>query len=350
MILITGSGGLIGNAVSNFFLKKKIKVIGIENNQRKKFFGRNGDITNNILQLKKNKFFKLSFINILDKKKLEKIFKKNKFNFIVHAAAQPSHDWSASNPNLDFHINAVGTLNILECIRQFSPKSSFVYLSTNKVYGDLVNNFDYRELNKRYEIKKKKYKYGFDEKLSIDNSKHSPFGVSKLSGDLLVQEYGKYFGLNTCCLRAGCLTGENHAGVELHGFLSYLFKSSYYQNKYFIYGYKGKQVRDNLSSYDVSTIIYELYKNPPKPGEVFNIGGGRDSNISILEAIEKCQNLTKKKFNYKYINKARSGDHKFWISDMSKFKKYYPRWKLKYNIDDILSHMLDYENFKTFRS
>ena len=349
MILITGSGGLIGSSVSKYFLEKKIKVVGIENNQRKKFFGKNGDIKNNLLELKKNKNFTLKFTDILNKKKLEEIFRKNKFDLIVHAAAQPSHDWSASNPNLDFHTNAVGTLNMLECVRKYSQSSTLVYLSTNKVYGDLVNTFEYKELNSRYEVKRKDYKDGFNENLNIDNSKHSPFGVSKLSGDLLVQEYGKYFGIKTSCLRAGCLTGQNHAGVELHGFLSYLFKSSYYKKKYYIFGYKGKQVRDNLSSYDVAAIIFELYKKSPKPGEVFNIGGGRQSNISVMEAIEKCQNLTKNKFNYEYIKQARSGDHKFWISDMSKFKKQYPRWKLKYNIDDIFLQMLDYENFKTFK-
>ena len=348
MILVTGSGGLIGNSFSNFFLKKKIKVFGLENNQRRKFFGKNGDIQKNIIELKKSKKYAHKSVSILDKNKLEKIFKRYKFDLIVHSAAQPSHDWSASNPNLDFYTNAVGTLNILECVRKYSPKTIMVYLSTNKVYGDLVNTFDYKELKTRFEIIKK-YKDGFTENLSVDNSKHSPFGVSKLSGDLLVQEYGKYFGIKTCCLRAGCLTGETHAGVELHGFLSYLFKSAFYKKKYFIYGYKGKQVRDNLSSYDVSSIIWELYKKPAKPGEVFNIGGGRESNISVIEAIKKCETITKNKFNFKYVNIARSGDHKFWITDMKKFKKKYPKWNIKYNIDDILLQMLDYENFRTFR-
>lgn len=234
-------------------------------------------------------------------------------------------------------------------MRKFSPSSILIYLSTNKVYGDLVNNFNYKELKTRYEIKKASYKNGFDENISIDYSKHSPFGVSKLSGDLLIQEYGKYFGIKTCCLRAGCLTGDSHAGVELHGLLSYLFKLAYYKKKYFIYGYKGKQVRDNLSSYDVSNIIWELYKKPPNPGEVFNIGGGRESNISVIEAIKKCEMITKNKFNFKYIVKSRSGDHKFWITNMNKFKKKYPSWKLKYSIDDILLQVLDYENFKTLR-
>ena len=346
MILVTGTGGLIGNSVSSFFLKKNFDVIGIDNNQRKKFFGKNGNIEKNIIQLKKNKKFKHKFVDILDKQKLESIFKKNQFNLIVHAAAQPSHDWSATNPNLDFHINAVGTLNILECVRKYSSNAIVIYLSTNKVYGDLVNNFEYKELKTRYEIKNK-YKDGFDESINIDNSKHSPFGVSKLSGDLLVQEYGKYFGIRTCCLRAGCLTGETHAGVELHGFLSYLFKSAYYKKKYYIYGYKGKQVRDNLSSFDVSTIIWELYSKPSIPGEVFNIGGGRESNVSVLEAINKCQSITKNKFNFKFVNTERSGDHKFWITNMKKFKTRYPKWKIKYRIDDILLQMLDYENFRT---
>ena len=346
MILVTGTGGLIGNSVSNFFLKKNFDVIGIDNNQRKKFFGKNGNIEKNIIQLKKNKKFKHKFIDILDKQKLENIFKKHKFNLIVHAAAQPSHDWSATNPNLDFHTNAVGTLNILECVRKYNSNAIVIYLSTNKVYGDLVNNFEYKELKTRYEIKNK-YKDGFDESINIDNSKHSPFGVSKLSGDLLVQEYGKYFGIRTCCLRAGCLTGETHAGVELHGFLSYLFKSAYYKKKYYIYGYKGKQVRDNLSSFDVSTIIWELYCKPSMPGEVFNIGGGRESNVSVLEAINKCEAITKNKFNFKFVNIERSGDHKFWITNMKKFKTRYPKWKIKYSIDDILLQMLDYENFRT---
>ena len=348
MILVTGSAGLIGHSVSKFLLNKKEKVYGIDNNQRQKFFGKNGSVIKNILDLKKTKNFKYSSINIINKKDLEDCFKKNKFDLIVHAAAQPSHDWSASNPNLDFNINANGTLNILECMRKFAKNSTMIYMSTNKVYGDVVNFFNYKELKNRYEIDGK-YKDGFNELVSIDNSKHSPFGVSKLSGDLLVQEYGKYFNLKTVCLRAGCLTGETHAGVELHGFLSYLFKCAFYKKKYIIFGYKGKQVRDNLSSYDVASIIWELYKMPPKPGEVFNIGGGRHSNISVIEAIKKCEILTGNKFNFSYVNKARIGDHKFWITDMKKFRKKYPRWKLKYNIDDIFYQMLDYEKFRKSR-
>tara|TARA_B100000989_G_C19530968_1_gene469845 strand:- start:5183 stop:6232 length:1050 start_codon:yes stop_codon:yes gene_type:complete len=348
MILVTGSAGLIGHSVSNFLLNKKEKIFGIENNQREKFFGKNGSVKKNIVELKKSKRFTHVPINITNKKQLEKCFKYNRFSLIVHTAAQPSHDWSASNPSLDFNTNANGTLNILECMRKYAKNSIMIYMSTNKVYGDVVNYLKYKELEKRFEIVGK-YKNGFDEMVSIDNSKHSPFGVSKLSGDLLVQEYGKYFNLKTVCLRAGCLTGETHAGVELHGFLSYLFKCAFYKKKYLIFGYKGKQVRDNLSSYDVASIIWELYKNPPSPGEVFNIGGGRASNISVLEAIKKCEILTGNKFNFSYIDKSRSGDHKFWITDMKKFKKKYPNWKLKYNIDDIFNQMLDYEKFRKSR-
>ncbi len=346
MILVTGAGGLIGSAVSKFFLDKKLSVIGIENNKRKFFFGKNGDIKNNITELIKNKKFKLLNSDINNIKKISKIYQSENIQLTIHAAAQPSHDWSATNPLIDYDVNAMGTLNLLEVIRKFKPNSQFVFLSTNKVYGDYVNKFEYSEKKERYEVEKK-YKEGFDENIPIDNSLHSPFGASKLSADLMTQEYGKYFGLNTCCLRAGCLTGQNHSSVELHGFLSYLFKCSYYKKKYNIFGYKGKQVRDNLSSLDVASIIWELFKKKPVPGEVFNIGGGRDSNISILEAINKCELITKNKFKYRYITKARKGDHKFWISDMKKFKLKYKKWKLRLKIDDVIEEMNSYENFRT---
>ena len=346
MILITGAGGLIGSAVSKFFINKKFDVLGIENNKRRFFFGKNADITQNILDLKKNKKFKFFQEDINNTKKLEKIFKRYKIILTIHAAAQPSHDWSATQPLIDYKINAFGTLNLLNIVKKFRPNSQFIFLSTNKVYGDSVNKFNYIEKKSRYEIEGK-FKNGFNENISIDNSMHSPFGASKLSADIFCQEFGKYYGLKTCSLRAGCLTGDNHSSVELHGFLSYLFKSSYYNKKYKIFGYKGKQVRDNLSAQDVAEIIWQVFKKKPKPGEVFNIGGGRQSNVSILEAIEKCEKITKKKFMYQYINKVRKGDHKFWITDMKKFKSNYKDWKLKLNIDDIIEEMYSYENFKT---
>ncbi len=346
MILITGAGGLIGSAVSKFFLKKKFQVLGIENNKRKFFFGKKADIRDNILELKKNKKFKFLHADINNTFIINKIYKTNKIVLTIHAAAQPSHDWSASDPLMDYKVNAVGTLNLLENVRKYRPNSQFIFLSTNKVYGDYVNSLNYVEKKSRYEVEKK-YKNGFDESINIDNSLHSPFGASKLSADILTQEYGKYFGLKTCNLRAGCLTGENHSSVELHGFLSYLFKCSYYKKKYKIFGYKGKQVRDNLSALDVASIIWQLFKKKPEPGEVFNIGGGRESNVSILEAIKKCEKITNNKFNYKYINKARKGDHKFWITNMKKFKSKYKNWKIKLNVDDVLSEMNSYENYKT---
>ena len=346
MILITGAGGLIGSAVSKFFLNKKFDVIGVENNKRRFFFGKNADIKQNIIELKKKKKFKFFNEDINNTKALEKIFKKYKIILTIHAAAQPSHDWSASQPLVDFKVNALGTLNLLNIIKKFRPNSQFIFLSTNKVYGDHVNELNYIEKKSRYEIEGK-FKDGFNENTPIDNSMHSPFGASKLSADILCQEFGKYFGIKTCSLRAGCLTGDNHSSVELHGFLSYLFKCAYHGKEYKIFGYKGKQVRDNLSAEDVAEIIWQIFKKKPKPGEVFNIGGGRLSNVSILEAINKCEQITKKRFKYKYINKARKGDHKFWITDMKKFKSNYKNCKLKLYIDDIIEEMYSYENFKT---
>ena len=346
MILVTGAGGLIGSAVSKFFLEKNFQVLGIENNKRKLFFGKKADVRDNIIKLKKNKKFKFIQADINNVPLISKIYRTNKIILTIHAAAQPSHDWSASNPLLDYKVNALGTLNLLENVRKFRPDSQFIFLSTNKVYGDYVNSLNYYEKNTRFEVEKK-YKNGFDESIRIDNSLHSPFGASKLSADILTQEYGKYFGLNTCNLRAGCLTGENHSSVELHGFLSYLFKCSYYKKEYKIFGYKGKQVRDNLSAVDVASIIWRLFKKKPVKGDVFNIGGGRQSNISVLEAIKKCEKITNNKFKYKYINQARVGDHKFWITDMKKFRSKYKSWKLKLSIDDVIEEMYAYENYKT---
>lgn len=343
MILITGAGGLIGYSVSKFFLDKKHKILGLENNTRKILFGSQGSIKKNITELKKSRNFIFFNTDILDKKKVNHIFRKYNIKLIVHAAAQPSHDWSAKDPVMDFNINTIGTLNLLEAVRNIRKNCSFIFLSTNKVYGDTTNYFNYTEKKTRYEIEKK-YQKGFDEKINIDQAKHSPFGSSKLAADIYVQEYGKYFGLKTCCLRAGCLTGENHSGVELHGFLSYLFKCAYYEKKYYIYGYKGKQVRDNLSGLDVANIIFHIYKKFPINGEVFNIGGGRDSNISILEAINKLEILIKKKIKFKIFQKNRSADHKFWITNMQKFKKNYKNWKIQLDIDDIFEDMLKYEN------
>ena len=348
MILVTGVGGLVGFSVANLFLKKGYNVCGIENNYRRFFFGKDGDINFNLKILKKNKKFKNFIIDITNDSKIDRFFRKNNFSLIVHAAAQPSHDWSAKFPKIDFNVNARGTLNLLEASRKFNSKAKFIYLSTNKVYGDSVNDLKYEENKMRF-TPPKKFKNGFNENLSIDNTKHSPFGASKLSGDLMVQEYGKYFKMKTVCLRAGCLTGEHHSGVELHGFLSYLFKCCFYKKKYFIYGYGGKQVRDNLSSSDVAEIIWNIFKNDISSSEIYNIGGGTESNISILEAIEKCQKITKNKMIFEFIKNNRSGDHKYWVTDMTKFKKKYKKWKIKNKIDDIIESMHNYELYKNNR-
>ena len=346
MILITGSGGLVGYTASNFFLKKKLKVIGIDNNKRKYLFGKNSSVIKKIKNLKKNKYYTHYDIDINNIQKINQILKRNEIKLFIHTAAQPSHDWSATNPLLDFDINSYSTLKILEAIRNSKQKTTFIFLSTNKVYGDSINFLKYKELKTRFEIDNKKfkeYKNGFNENINIDNSMHSPFGISKLSADLMVQEYGKYFNMNTVCLRAGCLTGEHHSSAELHGFLSYLFKCAFYNKKYYIYGYKGKQVRDNLSAHDVSKIFWEIFKKPPPKGEVFNIGGGIHSNVSILEAIEICQEITGNKINFSYINKARKGDHIYWVTDMKKFKKFYPKWNIEYNTKKIIKKMYEYE-------
>jgi CDP-paratose 2-epimerase len=342
--LVTGSCGLIGFEISNFLLNRGYKVIGIDNNYRKFFFGKNASVEWTRKLLIKNKNYKHYNIDIRNKKKLEYIFKKyRKFNSIIHCAAQPSHDWAKNDPVIDFDVNARATLLLLNLTNKYTKKSSFVYLSTNKVYGDKVNSFKFKELRSRYELKSS-YSYskkGISENMNIDQSKHSLFGASKLSADIIVQEYGRYNNLNTVCFRCGCLTGPMHSGAELHGFLSYLLKS-YVENKtYNVFGYKGKQVRDNLHSKDLINIIWEYIKKP-KRNAVYNIGGGRLSNCSVLEAIKLCEKIGKKKFKYKIIKKPRIGDHIWWISDLSKFKKDYPTWKQRYNIKMIINEMYEF--------
>jgi CDP-paratose 2-epimerase len=262
----------------------------------------------------------------------------------VHTAAQPSHDWAAKEPHTDFEINANGTLVLLENFRRSSPNAVFIFTSTNKVYGDLPNKFKYIEKEKRYELDPQDSRYaekGFDETLSIDQSKHSLFGASKAAADILCQEYGRYFSLKTGIFRGGCLTGPAHSGTELHGFLAYLVKCIAERKKYTIFGYKGKQVRDNIHSYDLVNAFDHFYKNP-KCGEVYNIGGSRHSNVSLLEAIEKIENITGKKAVYQYSDKQRIGDHIWYISDVSKFKDHYPDWDYTYDADQILKELCEY--------
>lgn len=336
-ILITGAGGLIGSEAVRFFADKDFEIIGIDNDMRSYFFGPDGSTKKVLDSLEeKHKNFKSVNVDIRNQKALKDIFSTNKFGLIIHTAAQPSHDWAAREPLTDFSVNADGTLNVLECYRQYSPEATFIFTSTNKVYGDTPNNLPLVELDKRWEIQPDhRYKNGIDESMSIDNSLHSIFGASKVAADIMVQEYGKYFGLHTGVFRGGCLTGPSHKGVELHGFLNYLIKCVVTGKKYTIYGYKGKQVRDNIHSSDLISAFYQFYQNP-KQGEVYNMGGSRHSNCSIIEAFEKAEAVTGKRANYEYVEKNRRGDHIWYISDVSKFKSHYPNWEYKYDIDMII--------------
>ena len=293
-ILITGASGLIGSECSEFFLDRGFKIIGIDNNSRKKFFGRNGSITKRKKQLLINKNYLHFDLDIRNKKKIDDIFSKyrSKIDCIVHCAAQPSHDWAVKDMFLDYQINSTATLILLNAYKNFCPEIPFIYVSTNKVYGDNPNKLKIIEKKTRWEIKKTdKYYKGIDEEFSIDNCTHSFFGVSKTYADLIVQEYGKNVGLKTVCFRAGCITGPNHSGAKLHGFLSYLVKVSLNKKKYSLIGYKGKQVRDNIHSNDLVNCFWEFYKKPRK-GEIYNIGGGRYSNCSVIEALNLVEEMT----------------------------------------------------------
>lgn len=340
LALITGSAGLIGSECVRFFSKKGFRIIGIDNNMRKVFFGNDASVEWNKQRLiKEISDYEHYDIDIRDRDKIENLFKKNRFDLIVHTAAQPSHDWAARDPYMDFTVNANGTLVLLESFRQFCPEAVFIFTSTNKVYGDTPNRLPLVELEKRYELPKDhKFYKGIDETMSIDNSTHSLFGASKAAADVLVQEYGRYFGLKTAALRGGCLTGPSHSGTELHGFLSYLVRCAISGKKYSIYGYKGKQVRDNIHSYDLVNAFYHFYENP-RSGEAYNMGGGRFSNVSMLEAIEITEKICGRKMNYEYVDKNRIGDHMWYISDLTKFKSHYPKWDLTISVTDIIEEI-----------
>jgi CDP-paratose 2-epimerase len=340
-VLITGSAGLIGSQAARFFADKGYQIIGIDNDMRKYFFGAEAstDSNNHRLQNELHEKYIHYPVDIRDKDSVEEVFKEHIFDIIIHTAAQPSHDWAAKEPLTDFGVNALGTLIILEAYRQHSPKATFIFTSTNKVYGDTPNFLPLIELENRYEIDNNHpYQKGIPETMSIDQSKHSIFGVSKAAADIMVQEYGKYFGLNTGVFRGGCLTGPHHQGAELHGFLAYLVKCVQTGKKYTIFGYKGKQVRDNIHSYDLVNMFWHFHQQP-RPGEVYNAGGGRHSNISMLEAIKKIEAATGKKAIYEYKDTNRIGDHIWYISDLSKFKSHYPEWDLTYDIDAIIKEM-----------
>ena len=342
-ILITGSSGLIGSEAAEFFSQKGFSILGIDNNFRKRFFGNNGSIIKRKEELKLISEYEHFDYDIRHTPKIENIFKKfkSKIKCIIHCAAQPSHDWAKDNPLLDFEINAKSTLDLLIMFKRFCPEASFINLSTNKVYGDNPNKLDLIEGDTRFELNKKSkyFQNGIDETMSTDNCTHSFFGASKLSGDIYVQEFGKNLKLNTVSFRGGCLTGENHSGVELHGFLSYFVNSLKNHKPYKIFGYKGKQVRDNIHSSDLISCFWEYFKKPVA-GEIFNIGGGRKNSCSIIEVIELMKNKYKSKSKITYIKKNRTGDHIWWITDSSKFSKFYPNWKIRQNLDKIIKKIV----------
>jgi CDP-paratose 2-epimerase len=344
IIIITGSGGLIGAESARFFSKKFSKVIGIDNDMRAYFFGKSASVKKNILNIKKK--FKNYYhynIDIRNFEKLSKIFKKynKKISYIIHSAAQPSHDWATREPAVDYSINSTGTFNILENMRLYCPRAKLAYLSTNKVYGDRPNFLNLEEKEKRYEPSKrnKYYKKGIDETMNIDNCKHSLFGASKLSADIYCQEYFKYFNLKVGIFRGGCLTGPLHQGAELHGFLNYLIKAAKEKKVYKIFGYKGKQVRDNIHSADVVSALWNFYKTKNNSG-VYNIGGGRNNSCSILEVADILKRKYKIRLKYKIMKPNRIGDHKWYISDMKKFKKKHKQWKIKRNLNQIIAEMI----------
>lgn len=335
--LITGSAGLIGSEAVKFFCGKNFEVHGIDNNMRAYFFGSDGDTSwNKSLLIKEYQNYHHHSFDIRNEKKVEDLFKEHRFDLIIHTAAQPSHDWAAREPLTDFSINAGATLILLENMRRHASESVFIFTSTNKVYGDTPNTLPLVEKKTRWELPRgHRYWKGIDESMSIDASTHSIFGVSKTAADLMVQEYGRYFGLATAAFRGGCLTGPAHSAAMLHGFLAYLVKCIRDGTPYIINGYKGKQVRDNIHSYDLVATFYEFYKKP-RIGEVYNMGGSRHSNVSILEAIEKIESILGKKAKATCLDKPRIGDHIWYISDVSKFQKHYPVWKYTYDGDRIL--------------
>lgn len=343
IILVTGAAGLVGSEAVRFFCNLGYTVAGIDNDMRRFFFGDDASTDWNRRQLAEqfgSKYIHHN-VDIRDQKSVENIFREygEDIDLVIHAAAQPSHDWAIKDPHTDFSVNANGTLNLLEGARQFSPGTTFIFCSTNKVYGDTPNRLPLIEQELRWEIDESHvYAQGIDETMSIDQTKHSLFGASKVAADILVQEYGRYFSMKTACFRGGCLTGPSHSGTQLHGFLSYLMKCAMTKKPYTIFGYKGKQVRDNIHSFDLINAFYHFYQNP-KIAEVYNIGGGRFSNCSMIEAIQICESISGNRLQYTYEEDNRIGDHIWWISQTRKFEDHYPEWKLTYSVSGILQEI-----------
>lgn len=344
LAVITGSSGLIGSEAALFFHDKGLKVVGIDNDLRRYFFGLNSSTAWNTKRLQtKLKGFEHHAIDIRNQEAIFSLFQRyaSEISIVIHTAAQPSHDWAAKEPFTDFTVNANGTLILLEATRQFCPDATFIFTSTNKVYGDTPNNLPLVEKDLRWELASSHpyFEHGIDENMSIDHSKHSLFGASKVAADVLVQEYGRYFGMKTGVFRGGCLTGPMHSGAELHGFLAYLVFCGVNEKPYRIFGYKGKQVRDNIHSYDLVNAFWHFFQNPKSPG-VYNMGGSRYSNCSVLEAIQIIEKLTGLPFKFEVLDQARLGDHIWWISDVRKFQTDYPAWSYKYDLNSILGEIV----------
>ncbi len=343
--IITGSAGLIGSESVSFFIDKGFDVIGIDNDLRAYFFGK--EASTRWMRDRMTSRYPADYhhknIDIRNFDELSKVFKESRPGIVIHCAAQPSHDWAAKEPFTDFGVNANGTMNLLEATRQFAPEAAFIFVSTNKVYGDTPNRLPLIEQEKRYEIRKDHpYHDGIDETMSIDGCLHSLFGASKVAADVLVQEYGRYFNMKTVCFRGGCLTGPAHSGTRLHGFLSYLVRCGIAGITYHIYGYKGKQVRDNIHSYDLVNAFYHFFRDP-RIAAVYNMGGSRHSNCSILEAIDHIEELSGKKLAYKYDEKNRIGDHIWYISSVKKFQHDYPGWNYTYDIKRMIKEIYDFQ-------
>jgi CDP-paratose 2-epimerase len=346
LAIVTGSGGLIGSESVGHFVALGFDVIGIENDMRAQFFGPSASTARTTQRLVESfgSSFRCAELDIRDRDGVERVFAEagSAIELVIHTAAQPSHDWAASDPQTDFGVNANGTLNLLEATRRHAPDATFVFCSTNKVYGDTPNSLPLEIVGDRLELAADhRYWPGIDTTMSIDCSTHSLFGVSKVAADLLVQEYGRYFGIPTVCFRGGCLTGPNHAGARLHGFLSYLMRCTIAGEPYTVYGYDGLQVRDNIHSGDL-VAAFDAFRRAPRIAAVYNIGGGRQSNCSMLEAIAACERIAERELDWSLADDNRIGDHRWWISDLRPFKQDYPEWDLRYGIDEILTEILDH--------
>ena len=339
-VLVTGSSGLIGSEAVRYYDAAGHSVTGIDNNLRAVFFGPSGDTNWNLQRLRATtRAFTHHTVDIRDREAVRSVFEAGAFDLIIHCAAQPSHDLAGKLPLIDFEVNAVGTLNMLEAARHSAPDCVFIHMSTNKVYGDAPNEVQLVELETRYDYARAEDVSGISESCRVDRCLHSLFGASKLASDILAQEYGRYFGLKVGVFRGGCLTGPAHSSVELHGFLSYLVKTAVAERTYSVYGYKGKQVRDNLHSYDVIQ-AFEAFRRAPRPGEVYNLGGGRENSASVLEAMQLIGESTGREVRWTYVKKARLGDHVCYITDMSKFRSHYPEWTVTRSLENIIDELV----------